>query len=305
MLQALLTIDPRILATSVAMLTIALGLLVRRRAMLARIRKKRLAEQAEQSGDGETSVLPLAHLASAVEVLDLDDLLAGEEGPVIAAARRQLEAPTDVNISPDTLFPLPQAPVTRPVAPTVPQMASVAAAVPQVAVAATVPRMASVPRPAVGLPDRTRKAAPKMADAATPTTERPVPVRELALAWFEARGYRPSSASVAVRPIELVLRHRKDPARAYAFIVERERVTSERVEKLVEHARSIGLTRVLVAAEGGSEPGAGQRFRRQGVRLVDQDEMRREFDKLDLRIAAKIIAVARSRARLRQSASQN
>jgi hypothetical protein len=36
------------------------------------------------------------------------------------------------------------------------------------------------------------------------------------------------------------------------------------------------------------------------VRLVDQDEMRREFDKLDLRVAAKIIAVARSRSRLRK-----
>jgi hypothetical protein len=304
MLQTLLNIDPRILATSVALLVLALGLLVRRRVMLARLRKKRLAEQAAQTGEGETSVLPLAHLASAVEVLDLDDLLAGEEGPVIAAARRQLEEPTDVNMSPDTFFPLPGAPSTRPAAPTVPQMAAVAATMPHVAsVAATVPHMASVARPAAALADRARKVSAMAADVGAPATERPVPVRELALAWFEARGYRPSSASLAVRPIELVLRHRKDPGRAYAFIVERERVTGERVAKLVEHARSIGLTRVLVAAEGGSDPGTGQRFRRQGVRLVDQEEMRREFDKLDLRIAAKIIAVARSRARLRQSAS--
>jgi hypothetical protein len=302
MLQSILTIDPRILATSVALLAVALWLLVRRRIILARLRRRRLADEAAQSGDGETSVLPLAHLASAVEVLDLDDLLAGEEGPVIAAARRQLEAPTDVNISPDTLFPLPKAPLTRPVAPTMPQMASVAATVPRmVSVAGAVPPMASVAAPAKSHADRARKAPAMAADAGNPPTERPVPVRELALAWFEARGYRPSSASVAVRPIELVLRHRKDPGRAYAFIVERERVTGERVAKLVEHARSIGLTRVLVAAESGSEPGTGQRFRREGVRLVDQDEMRREFDKLDLRIAAKIIAVARSRARLRQS----
>jgi hypothetical protein len=302
MLQALLNIDPRILATSVALLTVALWLLVRRRILLARLRKQRQVQEAAQSGDGETSVLPLAHLASAVEVLDLDDLLAGEEGPVIAAARRQLEAPTDVNMGPDTFFPMPKAPQTRPVAPTMPQLASVAATVPHM-VAATVPSIASVAAPAKSLAERTRKASAVAADAGSQPTERPVPVRELALAWFEARGYRPSNASLAVRPIELVLRHRKDPGRAYAFIVERERVTGERVAKLVEHARSIGLTRVLVAAESGSEPGTGQRFRREGVRLVDQDEMRREFDKLDLRIAAKIIAVARSRARLRKSPS--
>ena len=145
--------------------------------------------------------------------------------------------------------------------------------------------------------------------AATSTTERdapaptradgPVPVRELALAWFEARGYRPSSASQAVRPIELVLRHRKDPSRAYAFIVEHERLTAERVAVLVDHAHSIGLTKILVAAETAVEADTRRRFRREGVRLVDQDEMRREFDKLDLRVAAKIIAVARSRSRLR------
>jgi hypothetical protein len=280
MLQALLNIDPRILATSVALLVLALGLVARRRIMLGRLRKRRLAEETAQIGEGETSVLPLAHLASAVEVLDLDDLLAGEEGPVIAAARRQLEEPTDVNVSPDTLFPLPPVPASRPAAATLPQLASVAA-------------------PAVAVAKRTRKVPAMANDAGSPPTERPVPVRELALAWFEARGYRASNASQAVRPIELVLRHREDPGRAYAFIVEHERVTGERVAKLVEHARSIGLTRVLVAAEGGTDPVARQQFRRQGVRLVDQDEMRREFDKLDLRIAAKIIAVARSRARLR------
>lgn len=283
MLRALLNIDPRILATSLALLVVALGLLARRRVMLGRLRARRLAQQAAEASDGETSVMPLAQLASAVEVLDLDDLLAGEEGSVAAAARRQLEAPTDVNVSPETFFPLPPAPATRPAA-------------------ATALRMAPATAPAVALADRARRVPAMAADAGAAKPERPVPVRELALAWFEARGYRASSASLAVRPIELVLRHRKDPGRAYAFIVERERVTSDRVAALVEHANSIGLTRLLVAAESGIEPDTRKRFRREGVRLVDQYEMRREFDKLDLRVAAKIIAVARSRARLRTEA---
>jgi hypothetical protein len=280
MLQAISTIDPRILATSLTLLAIALGLLVRRRLVLRRLRVQRLAEQEAAGGDGETSVLPLAHLASAVEVLDLDDLLAGEEGSVAAAARRQLEEPTNVTTGVDTFFPLPPLPARRET--DAGQMVSAAAATAR----ADGPQVAE---------------APVEPTPAPPPGERAVPVRELALAWFEARGYRPSSASQAVRPIELVLRHRKDPARAYAFIVEQQLVTSERVGVLVGHAQSIGLTRVLVAAESGIEPGASRQFRRQGVRLVDQREMRREFEKLDLRVAAKIIAVARNRSRVRQA----
>jgi len=280
MLRAILNINPLILATSLALLAVALGLLVRRRMMLVQLQRRRLAEQAASEG-GETSVLPLAHLASAVEVLDLDDLLAGEEGSIAAAARRQLEQPTDVGTAPDTFFPLPATPAGR---------AGVAFA--PMAVSAAPP-----PRPGGGAANPVHAVAKTGSAVAEP----PVPVRELALAWFEARGYRPSSASEAVRPIELVLRHRKDPARAYAFIVERESVTADRAAALVEHARSIGLTRVLVAAETGFEPGLRHRFRRQGVRLMDQDEMRREFEKLDLRVAAKIMAVARSRARSRKA----
>jgi hypothetical protein len=278
MLQAIFSIDPLILASSVAMLAIAVGLLVRRRMMLQRLERERFADSADEGG-GVSSELPLAHLASAVEVLDLDDLLAGEEGAVAAAARRQLEAPTDVWVGPDTFFPLAPLPKTAPAAPVEPKM----------------------PPPMAARSDGAHNPAHAAGASSSETTERPVPVRELALAWFEARGYRPSNASRAVRPIELVLRHRQDPARAYAFVVENEKVTSKRVAELVSHARSIGLTRVLVAAETGIEPETRTRFRRQGVRLVDQDAMRREFEKLDLKIAAKIIAVARSRSRLRRA----
>lgn len=298
MLQAIFAINPLILATSLALLVIALGLLVRRRMLLRRVRRQRLADESAQGG-GETSVLPLAHLASAVEVLDLDDLLAGEEGSVAAAARRELEAPTDVSMAPDTFFPLPKLPVKPAAPPLAPVFAAAAASVGLSADGAMIPAE-RVAGPAVMAAQKPVSAPPAIGRDAPASTaaDRVVPVRELALAWFEARGYRPSSASQAVRPIELVLRHRKDPSRAYAFIVEHERLTAERVAVLVDHAHSIGLTKVLVAAETAVEPDTRRRFRREGVRLVDQDEMRRQFDKLDLRVAAKIIAVARSRSRL-------
>ncbi len=276
MLTALLTTDPRILAASLALLALAvlLGVLARARAR-RRAQEQPDAAESDERG-GETSVIPLHHLASSVQVLDLEELLADEDAPAAAAARRMLEEPTST--APDTFFPLP----LRPAASTPP-----AAAAPAVAAA-------PAPRATVNAQVALPATAPTLA-----VVERPVPVRELALAWFEARGYRPSAASQAVRPIELVLRHRQDPSRAYAFVVERDHVDTGRATALMEHARSIGLTRLLVAAEGGVDHETRRQFRRQGVRLVDQAEMQREFERLEISIAAKIIAVARSRSRAR------
>jgi streptomycin 6-kinase len=121
-----------------------------------------------------------------------------------------------------------------------------------------------------------------------------VSLREIVLAWFEARGYRASPASPVVRPIELVLRHKDDPARAYAFVVATERVDGERVQQLTKQARGIGLVRVLIVADAGlaSEAPAVKK----GVRVMDRAAMNDEMKKLDVSIAAKIIAVARKRA---------
>lgn len=276
MLNALLTTDPRILAASLALLALAVLLAALTRARARRRVQEQLDAAELEERSAQTSVMPLHHLASSVQVLDLEELLADEDAPAAAAARRMLEEPTST--APDTFFPLPLRPAASappaavaPVAPAVHATREVVNA--QAAVPAIVPALAVV--------------------------ERPVPVRELALAWFEARGYRPSAASQAVRPIELVLRHRQDPSRAYAFVVERDHVDTGRATALLEHARSIGLSRLLVAAEGGVDHDTRRQFRRQGVRLVDQAEMQREFERLEISIAAKIIAVARSRSRAR------
>jgi hypothetical protein len=121
-----------------------------------------------------------------------------------------------------------------------------------------------------------------------------VPLRELTLAWFEARGYRSAPASSAVRPIEQVLRHRHDPARAYAFVVESARLTADRVQQLRNQARAIGLLRVLIVADAGAEEGAATKSK--GVRVMDRASLAAEFDQLDFSVAAKIIAVARKRS---------
>lgn len=123
-----------------------------------------------------------------------------------------------------------------------------------------------------------------------------VALRELALAWYEARGYRGSPASPAVWPIELVLRHREDAARAYAFVVQADVVSVDRITALIEQAREIGMMRVAVIAEAGYERGAKDIARKRNVRLIDRATMEAELSELQLPTAAKIIAVARTRS---------
>ena len=142
-------------------------------------------------------------------------------------------------------------------------------------------------------PARASKApAKRKPDAISPN----VPLRELVLAWYEARGYRGSPASPAVWPIELVLRHREDAARAYAFVVQNDHVSVDRITALIEQAREIGMMRVAVIAEAGYESAAKQVAKKRHVRLIDRSAMEAELSELQLPTAAKIIALARKRA---------
>lgn len=130
-----------------------------------------------------------------------------------------------------------------------------------------------------------------------------VPLRELVLAWYESRGYRGSPASPAVWPIELVLRHRQDAARAYAFVVQNDHVSVDRITALIEQAREIGMMRVAVIAEAGYERGAKEIAKRRNVRLIDRSTMEAELSELQLPTAAKIIAIARTRSAAEPSAA--
>lgn len=149
--------------------------------------------------------------------------------------------------------------------------------------------------------------APRASFAATPSpasesTAR-VPLRELVLAWYESRGYRGVPASPAVWPIELVLRHRDDAARAYAFVVQGDHISVDRITALIEQAREIGMHRVAVIAEAGYEHGAKEVAKRRNVRLIDRATMDAELSDLQLETAAKIIAVARNRANAAESSA--
>ena len=254
------------------------------------------------------------------EVLDIDDLLRDEPDGIASRARAQLEEHTNIHTG-DTLPPRPVVSAPVAVAPAPPVRAEAplpvkpqpvrsppvkSPPVAQTPPALTPPRQAASPpaRPAPAGAPAARARSPARAPAPSPAPTAPdgeVPLRELVLAWFEARGYRSSPASPVVRPIELVLRHKDDPSRAYAFVVTTQRVTSERVQQLAQQARSIGLIRVLIAADAGSSADAPHAKR--GVRVLDRNALSAELAKLDISVAAKIIAVARKRTNARASVS--
>jgi hypothetical protein len=165
------------------------------------------------------------------------------------------------------------------------------------------PRVSPPPAPE---PKRASAAARAAAREGTPMLDSmapSVPLRELVLAWYESRGYRQVPASPAVWPIELVLRHRDDPARAYAFVVQSDNVSVDRITALIEQAREIGMLRVAVIAEAGYERGAKEIAKRKNVRLIDRPTMEAELSEVQLETAAKIIAVARKRASPEASAA--
>lgn len=119
-----------------------------------------------------------------------------------------------------------------------------------------------------------------------------VPLDALVVAWFEARGYAARTAPEAARPISQLLVHREDRDRSYAFYFERGRLHAQRAASLLEQARQLGMNKLLVAAEHGADPAVGS-SRLRDVQVMDWVAIDREMKKLDFRVAAKIIAIAR------------
>jgi hypothetical protein len=122
-----------------------------------------------------------------------------------------------------------------------------------------------------------------------------VPLDSLTIAWFEARGYITRAAPDDAAPIKALLRHRDDEKRNYAFVHDRGRLTAQRAAGLLEKARGAGMTRLLVAAEHGADPAVNS-ARLRDVQVIDWIALDREMKRIDFRVAAKIIAIARERA---------
>ena len=116
----------------------------------------------------------------------------------------------------------------------------------------------------------------------------------LVVAWFAARGYLVSPAPESARPIRLLLTHSDDRERSYAFFFDRGRLNAQRATAMLAKARELGMNRLLVAAEHGADAAVSSGKLRD-VLVMDWVALDHELKKIDFRIAAKLVAIARTR----------
>lgn len=129
-----------------------------------------------------------------------------------------------------------------------------------------------------------------------PAGDDPVPVRDLVQVFYEARGYGVLPAARVARPVEVVLRHKTDPLRSYAFVPLAEPVSEATARVMLERARRIDQARVLIATERAMAPGLSSSLRGQGIRVLDSAAIEAQLAKLDFATAARIRAVAHQRS---------
>lgn len=121
-----------------------------------------------------------------------------------------------------------------------------------------------------------------------------VPLDRLVVAWFAARGYVARLAPDAAQPITLLLNHPEEPERSYAFFYERGRLTTPRAVAAMNKARPLGMSKLLVAAEHGADPTIGS-ARMPDVHVMDWPAIDRAMRRIDARVAAKIVTIARAK----------
>lgn len=146
-------------------------------------------------------------------------------------------------------------------------------------------------------------AAPVPAPAAAQAPPGPIPVRDLVQTFYEARGYRAEPATAEARPIELVLRHKSDPARVYAFAPLEQPLSEATARSMLERARRLAVSRVLIASEGEIDRALAQSVQALGVRVYDRPMIELQFGRVDGATVAKLRAAAQRRALRRRAAA--
>lgn len=177
-------------------------------------------------------------------------------------------------------------------------------------VAAAAGNQASAPSPSMpqwrhgakALDEEDEAESPASARASEADDQAPVPVRDLVQTFYEARGYRAEPAAPTARPIELVLRHKTDPARTYAFAPLQDPVGEATARSMLECARRVEQSRVLIATESDTDHALAHALQSAGVRVYDRPMIEFQLGRVESAMAAKIRAVARRRAARRRPA---
>lgn len=123
-------------------------------------------------------------------------------------------------------------------------------------------------------------------------TAPPVAVRDLVQVFYVARGFRAAAADTAASPIELLLTHKADANRGYAFAPLDGPVSADLVRAVAARARTIGQQRALITSETAIAPALADSLLLPGVRVFDGAAIEAQLARLDAPLAQRVRAAA-------------
>jgi hypothetical protein len=128
-----------------------------------------------------------------------------------------------------------------------------------------------------------------------------LPLRDLVLSFYEARGYRQEWAAPDIRPVELVLRNRHDHDRSYAFVhwQHPSRLDGPGLSRLARELSALGFKRAIVAVERGFDDAAIEAAKKFNLRLYDNAVIQGKILELAPELQAKLAGMSKARAQKR------
>jgi hypothetical protein len=141
-------------------------------------------------------------------------------------------------------------------------------------------------------------AQPFVTPQSRPPAVNGLPMRELAVAYYEARGYRRETALKEDAPILCFLQHRTEPNRAYGFVAlqSTDPVGRERVKGIARDLREAGHKRIVMYASAGFAPEAVELADALRIRMYGPAEIMQLLTQLPPHVRTQVIERAKQRA---------
>jgi hypothetical protein len=124
-----------------------------------------------------------------------------------------------------------------------------------------------------------------------------LPMRELAIALYEARGYRRETALKEDAPVLCFLQHRTEPNRAYGFVAlqSTDPVGRERVKGIARDLRTAGHKRMILYSSAGFAPEAVELADLLRIRMYGPSEIMQLLTQLPPHVRSTVMERAKQR----------
>jgi hypothetical protein len=141
-------------------------------------------------------------------------------------------------------------------------------------------------------------AQPSISPQSRPPAAHNLPLRELAIALYEARGYRRETALKEDAPVLCFLQHRTEPNRTYGFVAlqSTDPVGRERVKGIARDLRTAGHKRMILYSSAGFAPEATELADTLRIRMYGPAEVMQLLTQLPPHVRSTVMERAKQRA---------